>query len=228
MGTSRKTRTDPTVVVGYARVSTTEQADSGAGLAAQEAAIRDYCTRHGLTLAALHTDAGASGKSLDHRPALTAALDDLDAGRVAALVVAKVDRLSRSLADFANLMARAERNGWAVVALDLGVDMRTPAGEMLAAVVAATAQYERRLIGQRTREALAARRAAGVTLGRPRQLDPALAERIRTRRTAGATLAGIAAELNAEGTLTPTGRQWSPTLVRKITLQRPTAIRDAA
>lgn len=228
MAISRKTKTDPTVVVGYARVSTTEQADSGAGLAAQEASIRDYAARHGLTLAALHTDAGASGKSLEHRPALATALDDLDAGRVAALVVAKVDRLSRSLADFANLMARAERNGWAVVALDLGVDMRTPAGEMLAAVVAATAQYERRLIGQRTREALAARRAAGVTLGRPRQLDPAVAERIRARRAAGLTLAGIAAELNGEGTLTPTGRQWSPTLVRKITFQRPAAVRDAA
>lgn len=220
MATHRKSSPDPARVVGYVRVSTAEQADSGAGLAAQEASIRDYCQRNGLTLAALHTDTG-SGKSLDHRPALAGALDDLDAGRVAALVVAKVDRLSRSLADFANLMARAERNRWALVALDLGVDMRTPSGEMLAAVVAATAQYERRLIGQRTRDALATRRAAGVTLGRPRQLDPHVADRIRTRRRDGLTLAAIAAELNDEGTLTPTGRQWSPALVRKITMQQP-------
>lgn len=216
MATRRKSPSP--VVLGYARVSTTEQADSGAGLDAQRHTIEAECAYRGLTLERIYVDAGVSGRTLD-RPALSEALSALDEGRAGALVVAKVDRLSRSLADFAGLMQRAERCGWRIVALDLGVDTTTPAGEMMAGVIAGIAQYERRLIGQRTRDALAARRAAGVTLGRPRLIDPQLADRIRTRRSAGATLAAVADELNREGVTTPTGRTWSPALVRKVAIR---------
>ncbi|MGH9065199.1 MAG: recombinase family protein [Acidimicrobiales bacterium] len=73
----------------------------------------------------------------------------------------------------------------------------------------------------RTREALALKRAAGVRLGRPGLLDPATGARIRDHRAAGATFQAIADELNAEGTTTPSGRPWSPALVRKISLQVP-------
>lgn len=97
----------------------------------------------------------------------TAANELLAGGEAQALVVAKLDRLSRSLLDFAALMERAEAEGWAVITLDLGVDTSTPAGEMLVSVLASFAQYERRLIGQRTREGLAQKRAQGVQLGRP-------------------------------------------------------------
>jgi DNA invertase Pin-like site-specific DNA recombinase len=198
-------------------------------LDAQHAAITAEATRRGWTLVDIATDAGASGKSLAGRPALAAALTALDNGEAAALVVAKVDRLSRSLADFAALMQRAERSGWKVVTLDLPIDTTAPAGELMAAVVAATAQYERRLIGVRTRDALAARRAAGVKLGRPRLLDATVAERIRAARLEGATLQAIADELNGEGTLTATGKQWSPALVRKVALQEPVSnAEDAA
>ncbi|MCA1677351.1 MAG: recombinase family protein, partial [Actinobacteria bacterium] len=82
------------------------------------------------------------------------------------LVVAKLDRLSRSVQDAAGLLDRAQRHGWALVAADLGVDASTPAGEAMANVMATFGQLERRMIGQRTREALAARKAAGVRLGR--------------------------------------------------------------
>lgn len=218
---SRRTRTtDPLAVVGYVRVSTAEQAESGPGLDAQRAVIEAECARRGLTLARVYCDAGLSGKSLD-RPALTEALAALDAGRAAALVVAKVDRLSRSVQDFAALLDGAGRRGWAVVALDLGVDMTTPSGEMLAHVIASVAQYERRLIGQRTRDALAVRRAAGVRLGRPRLLNPAVAARIRTARASGSTLQGVADELNAEGVPTATGRRWTLGMVRKVLAQQP-------
>lgn len=207
-----------TSVIGYVRVSTTEQADSGAGLAAQRAAIEAECARKGWVLSAVFTDAGVSAKTLD-RPALADALALLAAGGAAALVVAKVDRLSRSVLDFSTLLARAEQQRWAVVALDLGLDMSTPTGALMASIVAAVSEYERRLIGQRTKDALAARKAAGVTLGRPRLLAPELAADIRAQRAAGMTLQGIADRLNAAGTLTPTGRPWTPTLVRKVTLQ---------
>lgn len=212
------TTTAPTNVIGYVRVSTTEQADSGAGLAAQRAAIEAECVRKGWHLQAVFCDAGVSAKTLD-RPALAEALTLLAAGGAAALVVAKVDRLSRSVLDFSTLLATAERQRWAVVALDLGLDMSTPTGALMASIVAAVSEYERRLIGQRTKDALAARKAAGVTLGRPRLLDPELAADIRAQRAAGSTLQAIADRLNTAGRLTPTGKQWTPTLVRQVTLQ---------
>jgi len=215
---SSTTTPTPTNVIGYLRVSTTEQADSGAGLAAQRAAIEAECARKGWTLSAVFTDAGLSAKTLD-RPALAEALELLASGGAAALVVAKVDRLSRSVLDFSTLLARAEQQRWAVVALDLGLDMSTPTGALMASIVAAVSEYERRLIAQRTKDALAARKAAGVTLGRPRLLAPELAAEIRAQRTAGMTLQGIADRLNTAGRLTPTGRPWTPTLVRKVTLQ---------
>src|SRR3954466_6598554 len=120
MGRTRKSTREVDSVIGYVRVSTAEQADSGAGIAAQRAAIVDYCTRRGLTLAAVYEDAGFSAKTLD-RPALTKALAELDGGRAAGIVVAKVDRLSRSVLDFAGLLDRATRAGWKIAALDLGV-----------------------------------------------------------------------------------------------------------
>ena len=103
---------------------------------------------------------------------LSEALRTIEGGEADALVVAKLDRLSRSLIDFAGLIERSRRRGWAIVVLDLGVDTTTPVGELVANVMAAVAQWERRAIGQRTREALAVRRAQGVRLGRPRAIPP--------------------------------------------------------
>ena len=74
------------------------------------------------------------------------------------LMVAKLDRLTRSVPQAYEVMDRSRRNGWALVALDLGVDTTTPAGEMMAGVACVFAQFERRLISQRTRDALAVRR----------------------------------------------------------------------
>jgi DNA invertase Pin-like site-specific DNA recombinase len=119
---------------------TAEQADSGLGLKAQREAIELESIRRGWGLVAVHDDAGRSGKSIK-RPGLEAALSDVDQGRADALVVAKLDRLSRSLADFAALMERSRRKGWSLVALDLGVDTSTPSGEFLVNVLASAAQW---------------------------------------------------------------------------------------
>ena len=100
---------------------------------------------------------------------LRLALEAIEAGTAEGLVVAKLDRLSRSLLDFAALMERGRKRGWNLIALDLGVDTSTPSGEMMASVLATFAQqFERRLIGQRTKDALAVKRSQGVVLGRPR------------------------------------------------------------
>ena len=90
--------------------------------------------------------------------------------------MARLERLSRSLIDFAELLRQARAGGWNVVALDLGVDLSTPQGEFLANAMASAAQWERRIIGQRTKDALAVKRAQGVRLGRPPSIPQALAE----------------------------------------------------
>lgn len=204
-------------VVGYLRVSTDEQAESGAGLAAQEAQIRAEAARRGWTVTAFHTDAGVSGKSLTGRPALADALQAVESGEASALLVAKLDRLSRSLLDFAALMARAQAQGWNLVALDLGIDLSTPAGEFMASVMASAAQWERRIIGQRTRDALATRRAAGVRLGRPPAVADETVSIVVAQRAAGMSFQRIADQLTDSGVPTSQGgARWYASTVRAV------------
>lgn len=203
-------------VAGYVRVSTTEQADSGAGLDAQRRALREEAERRGWKLVDVFEDAGASGKSLAGRPGLQAALESVESGEADALVVFKLDRLSRSLLDFAGLMERARKRGWSLIALDLGVDTSTPSGEMMASVLATFAQFERRLIGQRTKDALAVKRSQGVTLGRPRAMSAESVARVRELAALGLSSAEIARRLNAAGIPTATGQgMWHPPGVRR-------------
>lgn len=205
------------MVVGYVRVSTDEQAESGLGLAAQRSAIEAECQRRGWTLAAIHEDA-LSGKSMN-RPGLAAALQAVESGNASAIVVAKLDRLSRSLRDFADIMVKAQARGWNLVALDLGIDLSSAGGEFMANVMASAAQWERRIIGQRTKDALAVKRAQGVHLGRPATLPAEVVERIVTAHKAGEGWSAIARTLNDAGV--PTGHggaRWWPSAVRAVAL----------
>jgi DNA invertase Pin-like site-specific DNA recombinase len=203
-------------VLAYVRVSTEEQRDSRAGLDAQRSAIAAECKRRGWEVVETIEDAGFSARDL-RRPGIQIALGQLKSGRADGLIVAKLDRLSRSMLDFTALMAQAQKNQWALVALDCAVDTTTPAGEAMANVLATFAQFERRLIGQRTREALAAKRAQGVRLGRPVRLSSRIRQRIERERASGKTFAGIAEGLNADG-VPPAqdGRQWWPSTVRAV------------
>jgi DNA invertase Pin-like site-specific DNA recombinase len=203
-------------VVGYVRVSTSEQHESGAGLEAQRDAIRAEAVRRNWSLVGVFEDT-ASGKSVADREGLACAVAAVEDGHADALVVAKLDRLSRSLMDFASLMERSRRQKWALVALDLGVDTTTPAGEMIANVMATFAQFERRLIGQRTRDALAVKRSQGVRLGRPPTLPANIRARIHKARADGMTYRAIAGLLNAD--VVPTahgGKTWHASTVAKI------------
>ena len=203
-------------VVAYVRVSSEEQADSRAGLEAQKAAILRECERRGWQVVEVIEDAGFSAKDLK-RPGVRAALDQLSRKQADGLVVAKLDRLSRSMLDFTAVMAKAQKEGWALVALDCAVDTTTPAGEAMAHVLATFAQFERRLIGQRTREALAVKKQQGVRLGRPESIPPRLARRIRTMRSRGLALQAICDRLNSEGVPTPRGgSEWRPTSLRAV------------
>ena len=191
---------------------------SGLGLAAQEKAIRAECKRRGLPVVAVHTDPGLSGKTLT-RPALTAALAELDSGAGSVLMVAKLDRLTRSVHDATGLMLAADRGGWGLVALDAPVDTTTPQGAAMAQVLAVFAELERRLIGERTKAALAVKRAQGVRLGRPPTLSADVVDRIVAARKAGNTWSAIARELDEDGVPTAQGgRRWYPATVRYVAL----------
>ena len=215
--TAKRSPGAPLRAVLYLRVSTAEQADSGAGLAAQEQTLRAAAERKGWQIAAVLTDAGASGKSLSGRPALAEALALVESGEADVLAVAKLDRLSRSLLDFAGLMARAQRDGWGLLALDVDVDTTTPSGRLVANVMASVAEWERETIGQRTKDALAVKRAQGVRLGRPTSLSADVVARIVAERAAGRTMTAIADRLNAEGVPTARGGvRWYQSTVRAV------------
>jgi DNA invertase Pin-like site-specific DNA recombinase len=203
-------------VIGYVRVSTTEQRDSGLGLAAQRAAIEAECRRREWRLHELFEDAGVSGRKLN-RPGIQAALTSVEAANGSILVVAKLDRLSRSLVDFAGLMARAHSKQWNLVALDLGIDLTTPAGQFLANVMASAAQWERRIIASRTREALSIKKEQGTRLGRPVALPDDIRLRIERERTAGKTLRAIISGLESDQISTASGvGRWHPTSIAQV------------
>jgi DNA invertase Pin-like site-specific DNA recombinase len=203
-------------MVAYLRVSTREQAESRAGLDAQRALIEAMANMRGWEIVEWRVDAGESGKSLD-RPALVAALDDVRSGRARGIVVAKLDRLSRSVLDFAVLLTEAMALGWNVVALDLGVDLSTSAGKMVAGIMMTIAQWEREVIGERTRDGLAAKREAGVRLGRPAESPTELiALTLAVFNTEGGYGPAARALNNARIPTARGGRQWYPASVRQL------------
>jgi DNA invertase Pin-like site-specific DNA recombinase len=200
-------------------VRTDGQRDSGAGLEAQRRAIAAECKRRGWQLLELVEDVGLSPKD-PKRPGIEEALRVLESADANALVAAKRDALSQALLDLAALLAAAQKQAWALVALDCAVETTTPAGEARAHVLAVFAQFERQLISQRTRAALARKRAQGVRLGRPPSMSPYVIERIRREREAGNSLAAIANGLNTDRIPTAQeGRRWYPSTVR-YTLSR--------
>jgi DNA invertase Pin-like site-specific DNA recombinase len=206
-------------VVGYVRVSTIEQADSDLGLEAQRRAIRTECRRRSWTLTTIEEDA-LSGRSL-RRPGLERAIATCTVGEAAGLVVAKLDRLTRSVVDLGRLLEQAKREQWNLVALDFGLDFSTPQGELVANVLVSVSQWERRIIGQRTRDALAVRRSQGVRLGRAPLLPEHVRLHVRQLRGRGWTLQRIADRLNADGVSAPAGGSWDRAAVRRVAARRP-------
>ncbi len=198
-------------------MSTDEQVSSGAGLDAQRAAIAAEVERRGWTVVAWHSDEGISGgKGVEHRPGLAAAIDAVQSGQAAALLAAKLDRISHSVLDTASMMEQARRGCWELITCDLAIDTSTPAGEATASMMAVFSQLERRLIAQRTREALAAG-AQGVRLGRPSRLPREVVEQIVNARAGGYSLRAIAMRLNASGVPTAQGgASWHASTVRAV------------
>lgn len=200
-------------VIGYVRVSTDEQEESGLGVAAQICHITDECERRGWDFEIV-MDLGCSGKHIN--PELRRALDLLRAGRADALMVTKMDRMARSTKNAADIIETAQTQGWNLVMLDVAIDLATPAGEAMANMLATFAQFERRMISQRTKEALAARKRDGKHNGRRTSIPADLLNRICERREAGDSFGTVARDLTADGYVSPTGlTTWHESTVRR-------------
>jgi DNA invertase Pin-like site-specific DNA recombinase len=191
---------------------------SGLGLEAQGRAIGTAVESRGWTMAVDQIDEGVSGSiPPSRRPALAEGLDMLDRGDADILIVSRLDRATRSVADLCDLLDRSTRRGWDFVALDLGIDTSTPMGRAMAQMSGVFSELERRLIGQRTADALAVLKANGERLGRPISLPDKIRHRIADERADGQSFARIADGLNIEQVTTAHGgARWYPATVRKV------------
>jgi DNA invertase Pin-like site-specific DNA recombinase len=215
-------------VIAYLRVSTDKQGKSGLGIEAQRAAIARFVEAEGLELIGEHleVETGKGADALDRRPVLRDALAQARKAK-AAVVVAKLDRLSRDVAFIAGLMAQKVP----FIVTELGAD----ADPFMIHIYAALAEKERAMIGERTRLALAAKKAHGATLGNRTNLAEAqtmgaAANRdaanafaanvlpvVRELQASGTTaVRAIAEALNTRGIRTARGGEWHHSTVRNL------------
>ena len=214
--------------ISYLRVSTASQGRSGLGLEAQREVVRRFCESEGLDLVGEHVEVetGKGADALERRPVLAAALSQARKAKCA-VVIARLDRLSRDVHFISGLMAHKVP----FVVCELGADV----DPFVLHLYAALAQKERALISARTKAALAAKKAAGFKLGNPRNLTTVAGagretQRLEADRFAGemlplieslrsagmVTLRQISDELNRRGVKTQRGGAWHPATVGAI------------
>lgn len=221
-------------VVGYIRVSSSQQADSGLSLSAQREKITAYAALYGLDLVAIVEDAGVSAKRLE-RPGLTRALSMLDDGKADGLLITKLDRLSRSLKDWPRLVDRyfGDRAKTPSTLFSVGdsIDTTTAAGRLVLNVLVSVSQWEREVIGERTAAALAVKAKRGEATSGTAPLGLKLADdgvhlihndaeavalaRVLELRAQGLSVRAIVDALNAER-LPCRGKRWHATSVDRI------------
>lgn len=219
-------------VVGYIRVSTNEQAENGVSLDAQAAKIRGYCKLNNLRCVEVVRDNGFSAKDLK-RPGLARILTELqgEGRRFDGIVVTKLDRLTRSVRDMVRLTDLADTHKVALVSIQEAVDTGTATGQLFRTIVTSISEWERGVIGERTREALSYKRRHGERIGAlpygftladdGKHLVPVPAEgkvlaQIGRERAKGDSYGRIADGLNADRVPTKGGSQWHAATVRSV------------
>lgn len=206
----------------YVRVSTDKQADSGVSLAAQTEKVRAMAVVQGAELVDVVVDAAESAKSLN-RPGMARLLSMADAGAVDAVIIAKLDRFTRSVVDLAELLKRFDRRGVSLVSVADSLDTHSAAGRLVLNIMVSVSQWEREAIGERTRDAMRHKRQRGERVGTVPfgyraasdgvRLEPNPAEReilrhIHRLHVSGQSTRQIAAELNRLGYATRRGAAW--------------------
>jgi DNA invertase Pin-like site-specific DNA recombinase len=222
--------------ISYIRVSSEEQADSGLGLEAQRRRIAAFCEMKGLRLVEVFEDPGVSGgKPLASRPAGSRLLAAAKKTK-AIVVVAKLDRLFRSVADAANVIADFDKRGIQLVAIAENFDMTSPYGRAMAQMTSVFAELERAMIRERTRNALTVKRSRGERIsgyapygwdftrgGRlvRNHQEQRIIGRIRRLRAGGLSYREIALRLDRDGVRPKRSKRWIHTTVMNV-LQRNT------
>lgn len=213
--------------IGYIRVSTQGQADEGVSLEAQRAKIAAWCALNDAELVAVFEDAGISGASMNGREGLAAALKAT--GRGMALVSYSISRLARSTRDMLDIAERLDAKGADLVSLTEKIDTTTAAGRMVFKMLAVLADFERDQIGERTKMALAHKRAKGeVYAATPFGFEAVEGRLVEVKREAkivgdilrmreaGRSFADIADALNAQGIAGKRGGRWFASTVRYV------------
>lgn len=153
-----------TKAIGYIRVSTSDQADSGLSLAHQESKIKAYCEALDISLVEIVSDAGFSAKTLN-RPGMTEVINQIKNKSVDAVVILKLDRLTRSVKDLGTMTALFEKTGVALVSVQDSINTSTAAGRLVLNVLGSVAQWEREAVSERTKAALSVKKSAGQRVG---------------------------------------------------------------
>lgn len=161
---SRHTTDMQTPAIGYIRVSTQKQADEGMSLDVQRERIRQYAELYNLNILEVVEDAGFSASTIE-RPGLQRALALLKAHRAEVLIVAKLDRLSRSVCDLGLMIQDYFTKKAAVVSVAENLDTRSASGRLVINLLASVAQWEREAIGERTASSMQAKRIMGEYTG---------------------------------------------------------------
>ena len=205
--------------IGYIRVSTEQQVDEGVSLAAQRAKITAWSELNDYELVAIYEDAGISGKTVSKRPQLQMALAEMKKGM--ALVVYSLSRLARSTKNCIEIADELKSAGSDLVSLTEKIDTSSAMGEFFFTLIAALGQMERKVIGERTKAALAHKKAIGekyapVPFGYKEiegrlevvKHEALLVAEINQKRAAGETLQSIAQALNERGVIGKQGGKW--------------------
>ena len=185
---------------------------------------------HGAELVAVIQEGGESAKTLD-RPGMQRVLAMVERRQVQAVIVAKLDRLTRSVRDLCELLELLERRGVALISVAESLDTGSAAGRLVINIMAAVSQWEREAIGERTRDALRHKRSQGERVGNiafgyrlaadgkhvePDPGEQTVLEDIRQLRGAGVSLRRVATALNSRALRTRRGTAWRLEHVARI------------
>lgn len=215
--------------IGYIRVSTDEQASEGISLKNQRTKVKAYCELNDLELVGIIEDAGKSGKNLN-RDGMQELITMVKRGSIGAIIVYRLDRLSRKVIDTLTLIETFERYGIAFHSLNEKVDTGTAIGRFFLNITASLAQMERDLISERTKDALQMKISNGERAGQipygwrlaedgksliEHTEEQRVVQAIKTLHANGYGYREICRELDKEGHQ-PMGKAWHPQTIKNI------------
>ena len=216
--------------IGYIRVSTADQADSGLSLQYQEAKIRAYAEAMDIELIDVVADAGYSAKTLN-RPQIQSIIGMITSQAIDAVVILKLDRLTRSVRDLGAVVELIEKNNIALVSVQDSINTSTAAGRLVLNVIGSVAQWESEAIGERTKAAMGVKKAAGQRVGTipygftlaadgvtliENEAEQNALKLIRQLRSKGLSFRKIGAELARRGIATKKGGAWAATTIKQL------------